>query len=856
MSEPAPVGTEARFKAMVARQIGVEPGDGVRLWLVRLVFRPPRPGQRDWAAHQSAALARYLRNELAVGQEDGTGTWLKRLFFRPRRRRGHLAADLRMARHQRGKHRRSMLLGRISHWLKPVYGVTSRASHAVSSRLPSVPWEGVSDHVRRWSTALDRVPHIKTLILLMALMVALAFWTTPLPLSAQFQLFILMCVVMAVTRRIPGRWPTMLMVSLSILMAGRYIWWRTTQTLHFTSPIEAVFGYVLYSAEIYTWIVLFFGYIQTAWPLNRQPKPLPGNTDLWPTVDIYIPTYNEPLSVVTPTVLAAKSMDWPRDKLRVYLLDDGSREEFQQFAVDVGVGYIIREEHHFAKAGNINHALRLTSGEYIAIFDCDHIPTRSFLQTTMGEFLADPKCSMVQTPHHFFSPDPFERNYDTFLRIPNEGSLFYGLVQDGNDFWNATFFCGSCAVIRRAPLEEVGGIAIETVTEDAHTSLKMHRRGYRSAYLGIVQAAGLATESLSGHIGQRIRWARGMAQIFRLDNPWTGKGLSFFQRICYSNAMLHFFYGIPRLVFLLMPCAYLYFGLHVFNADAVSVMAYVLPYLFVSGMANSRIQGQYRHSFWAEVYESVLAWYTVLPTTIAFINPKKGKFNVTAKGGLIEQEYLDWATSKPYVWLLAINLIGLVVGVVRIFTTQSDEPATVLMNMVWALFNVAMLGAAVGVAKEARQVRVAHHVPLRVPATLILPDGKTIACHTENYSTGGLGIVLPAELALERGCTIGVTLSRGSADYYFRAAVARLNGLHLGVKFEDWSYEKQTQLIQCTFGRADAWLRWEEALVPDKPLQSFVEVVEMGYQGVLRLFDACLDVAEATVLRRPRQPPG
>lgn len=856
MSEQAPKGVVARIKAELARQVGVKDGEGVRLWLVRLAFRQPALGQRDWAADGSETLARHLRNELALREGEGAGAWIKRLLFRPRRRRGHLAADLRQARHHRGKQRRSMLLGRAGRWFKPIYGAAGSASHAVSSRLPNVPWQRVSDRVDQWSAELDRVPYLKPIILMLALVVALVFWTTPLPLVAQFELFILVCVVMVVTRRIPGRWPTMLMVSLSLLMAGRYIWWRTTQTLHFTSPIEGVFGYILYLAEVYTWIVLFFGYIQTAWPLNRQPKPLPEDIDSWPTVDIYIPTYNEPLSVVTPTVLAAKSMDWPRDKLRVYLLDDGSREPFQQFAADVGVGYLTREEHRFAKAGNINHALRLTSGEYIAIFDCDHIPTRSFLQTTMGEFLADPQCSMVQTPHHFFSPDPFERNYDTFLRIPNEGSLFYGLVQDGNDFWNATFFCGSCAVIKRAPLEEIGGIAVETVTEDAHTSLKMHRRGYRSAYLRIVQAAGLATESLSGHIGQRIRWARGMAQIFRLDNPWTGKGLSFFQRICYSNAMLHFFYGIPRLVFLMMPCAYLYFGLHVFNADAVSVMAYVLPYLFIAGTANSRIQGQYRHSFWAEVYESVLAWYTVLPTTVAFINPKKGKFNVTAKGGLIEQDYLDWATSKPYVWLLAINLVGLVVGVVRIFTTQSDEPATVLMNMVWALFNVAMLGAAVGVAREARQVRLAHHVPLRVPASLTLPDGKTMACHTENYSTGGLGIVLPVELALERGTAIGVSLSRGSTDYYFRAVVARNSGIHLGLKFEDWSYEKETQLIQCTFGRADAWVRWEEALVPDSPLHSFVEVVEMGYQGVLRLFDAGLDVVETAVLRRPRQPPG
>src|SRR5690606_15175639 len=146
--------------------------------------------------------------------------------------------------------------------------------------------------------------------------------------------------------------------------------------------------------------------------------------------------------------------------------------------------------------------------------------------------------------------------------------------------WNATFFCGSCAMMRRAPLLEVGGVAVETVTEDAHTALKMNRAGYNTAYLAIPQAAGLATESLSGHIGQRVRWARGMAQICRLDNPLFGPGLSLGQRLCYLNAMMHFFYGLPRLVFLTAPLAYLLLDAHVFQATAFLIAAYALPHLF------------------------------------------------------------------------------------------------------------------------------------------------------------------------------------------------------------------------------------------------------------------------------------
>ncbi|RML93631.1 Cellulose synthase, catalytic subunit, partial [Pseudomonas syringae pv. maculicola] len=131
------------------------------------------------------------------------------------------------------------------------------------------------------------------------------------------------------------------------------------------------------------------------------------------------------------------------------------------------------------------------------------------------------------------------------------------------------------------------------------------------------QAAGLATESLSRHVAQRIRWARGMAQIFRTDNPLLGKGLSIGQRLCYANSMLHFFYGLPRLVFLTAPLAYLLFGAEVMHASALMITAYVLPHLAHASLTNSRIQGRFRHSFWNEVYEAVLAWYIMGPVLMA-----------------------------------------------------------------------------------------------------------------------------------------------------------------------------------------------------------------------------------------------
>lgn len=632
-------------------------------------------------------------------------------------------------------------------------------------------------------------------------------------------------------RKLPGRYVTQILIVLSLVASTRYLYWRVFDTMTFNTWGNAFFGTGLFLAELYAWIVLVLGYFQTAWPLERKPVPLPEDSTQWPTVDVFIPSYNEPLSVVRNTVYAAMAIDWPRDKINIYILDDGRRQEFADFALEAGVIHLTRTDNKHAKAGNINAAMKITHGEYVAIFDCDHMPTRTFLQVAMGWFLRDPKLAMMQTPHHFFSPDPFEKNLGTFRKVPNEGELFYGLVQDGNDLWNATFFCGSCAVLKRSVLEEVGGIAIETVTEDAHTALKMHRLGYTTAYLAIPQAAGFATESLGGHVGQRIRWARGMAQIFRVDNPLLGRGLKLAQRLCYANAMLHFFYGLPRLVFLTAPLAYLVFGSEVIQASAVTIALYALPHLLHANLTNSRMQGEFRHSFWAEVYESVLAWYILRPTLVAVINPKLGKFNVTDKGGLNAQEYFDWDIAKPYLILMSLSVLGLLAGLFRFLWVPDTDPDTVLLNLIWTVYNMMMLGASIAVANEARQVRTSHRVSMKLSGSLRTQGGRNFICSTTDYSDGGVGLEFPSPIELEVGEKVRLALFRGHEEYEFAAHITLVRDDRVGLQFDAMTTQQAIDFVQCTFARADAWVVWGDKRKPDQPLKSLREISRMGFLG-------------------------
>jgi len=677
-----------------------------------------------------------------------------------------------------------------------------------------------------WQNKLIKYIALTFILFLMAI-----FITIPFSLEAQAVFISFILLVAYSLRRVKGQMATIIMITLSVTTSSRYLWWRYTETLNWDDPLALFLGLGLLLAETYAWLVLILGFFQTINPLERKPIAMPKNTDLWPTVDVYIPTYNEPLSVVKPTTLAAMSIDWPADKLNVYILDDGKRPEFAQFAEQVGVGYLTRPDNNHAKAGNMNSAMRYTDGEYIAIFDCDHVPARSFLQMTMGQFLKDSKVCLVQTPHHFFSADPFERNLNNHSQVPNENMLFYGLIQDGNDMWDATFFCGSCAVLKRQALDDIGGFAFETVTEDAHTALRMQRAGYKTAYINIPQAAGLATDSLSAHIGQRIRWARGMAQIFRLDNPLLGKGLNLPQRLCYINAMLHFLSGVPRIVFLTAPLALIYFNAYIIYAPFLAIFIYVVPTLIQVKATNSRIQGKYRYSFWGEVYETVLAWYILKPTTVALFNPNKGKFNVTEKGGLNNKEHYDWGISKPYMVLLAINLLGIIVGTLRAFFGEPNQIGVLIISMAWATYNIIILGAAVAVAAEARQVRNSHRVKANFPAGIRLANGHTLKIKITDYSDNGVGIETEHAHLCRVNDKIELLMSRGNKQFSFTTYVTNTREKQFGLTLKDLSIEKQLAFIQCTFSRADAWLDWQNNFKHDRPSYSFKEVKKTSLRG-------------------------
>jgi len=630
---------------------------------------------------------------------------------------------------------------------------------------------------------------------------------------------------------------TMLLMIFSVFSTMRYAYWRVVQTWEGITSAghihhwDNVFVVLLLVAEFFAFSTLILGYFQTLRPLKRPPLPLGGDPKEWPTIDVLVPTYNEPLHVVRGTVLAAMALDYPAGKMRVFLLDDGRRDEFRKFAAQVGVEYVTRSNNAHAKAGNINQALQHTSGEFVAIFDCDHVPVRSFLRMTLGWFQRDLNLGLLQTPHQFYSPDPFERNLGQFRSVPNEGELFHRLVQDGNDLWNASFFCGSCAILRRSALDEIGGIAVETVTEDAHTALRMQRIGWNTAYLNIPLSAGLATESLAAHIGQRIRWARGMTQILRVENPLFASGLTFAQRLCYFNATTHFLFAIPRLIFLTVPLVYLVFGKVNIYGYTWAILAYAFPHLVLSSLTNSRVQGRHRFSFWNEIYEVVLAPYILFPTLLALINPRLGKFNVTSKGGVIRRSYFDRRMAIPYLLLLAFNVTGLVMAERR-YVADPVHRDTVMMNAAWCAYSTMILLAAASVAWEKRQLRSGACLRANVPTTLKPAGERSINGDTILISRTSVTVKLDEPLELAPGMSISLILGDRRWHCEVAALVAHSAGRRQHLFLPDLTDEQERQIERLAYSRRKAGRTLRDLQLNDRPLRSLAQIFLLAVRAV------------------------
>ena len=630
----------------------------------------------------------------------------------------------------------------------------------------------------------------------------------------------LMVLVLAITRVYsqPTGWPRAIVISVLVILTWRYFLWRATSTLNLETPLQGVFSLGLFFLEL---LILTSGSIQLLLLLRsrdrrREADVLSGDVlsgVYTPTVDVFIPSYDEPDFILRRTIMGCQAMEYgPKT---IYLLDDTRRPEMKALAAELGCEYMTRPDNRHAKAGNLNHAIPQTKGELLVVFDADFVPTRNFLSRTVG-FFQDQAVALVQTPQSFYNPDPIAYNLGLENVLTPEEEVFYRQVQRVRDGAGAVVCAGTSFVMRRSALESVGGFVTEAVSEDFFTGIQLAAKGHKLVYLNEKLSAGLAAENIAAHALQRIRWEQGTLQSFFIrSNPLTIPGLSPIQRLAYFEGLLHWFTSIARVGLLLMPLAYSFLGVVPLQVDGTELLYFFLPFYLVQLSAFSWLNYRSRSALLSDVYSLVLAFPLAITAFQVMVRPFSRGFKVTPKGTSSDRYHFNWSLAWPLIVIFVLTAVSLWINLGNCLTMMGD-PVNHLKGLglgwIWSGYNLVMLSIALLILLDApRQHRYEWFELQRVGRLEFGPDRRFWGVTTKLSEAGAeIALTQTGDAAPQDFLTQPVTFSLADEALTLQGTLTQWiasgeNFPQVTVKFSALSQAQHRRLVELLYCRPGQW---------------------------------------------------
>jgi cellulose synthase (UDP-forming) len=546
-------------------------------------------------------------------------------------------------------------------------------------------------------------------------------------------------------------WGRIFAISAVWLIVARYQSWRLFVTVlpAHGSWYEVGWVWFVYLVELFATADAVILYLMFSRGSNRTPEADVHEARLratppseLPNVDIYIPTYNEPMDVLEKTITGALCLDYP--SFQVWVLDDGRRPWLKELCRDKGAGYLTRGDNSHAKAGNINHALTKTNAPFVAIFDADFIPQQNFLMRTMG-FFADPKIGIVQTPHAFYNSDPMQTNLALRKSLPDDQRFFFEAIMPSRDAWDAAFCCGSNSVTRREALKSVGdALPTGSITEDMLLTLVLLRKGYVTRYLCERLAFGLAPENIEAFFVQRQRWARGGTQILFLSEGPLGADLGFIHRLMFLPS--HWLsQSATTTMTILTPLVFLWTGvLPLVNVTSSSIIDYIVP-MILALMGGMRILAPGKYFPLASQVLGSFQGFKILPTVLAtLIKPFGHAFKVTPKGKDARRSNYDRGIFWSAAGLIFLTIGGLVINSmpeIRII----DDALLLPVLAIWCVINVVVLFLVCMLSVQAPVQRSEERFKLDEAIGIFGADGNVSTGLIRDISLSGVAIAVDAD---------------------------------------------------------------------------------------------------------------
>ena len=460
----------------------------------------------------------------------------------------------------------------------------------------------------------------------------------------------------------PPNWVRLPVALVFLVLQVCYLAFRLTWTLSFDTMANGIVSVTFFLSELVVHARIAIGNFSLLHVTDRSQQADESERavragEYLPSVDVFLPTYSEPVDLLRRTIVGCQAMDYPN--MTIWLLDDMRRPQMHKLAEELGCRYLDRPDNSHAKAGNLNHAMQRSEGELIVFFDADFIPTRDFIARTAG-FFRDPEVAMVQTPQNFYNDDAVTRNLGLEHALEDEQKLFFRTLQPARDSANAIVCHGSCFVARRSAIEDIGGIPTETITEDWATSIKMQARGYKLLYLNEALSAGMAADTCGEFIQQRARWAQGTLQgLFATTHPLHVPGLGWKQRALHMASIFYYLGSVCNFLTLILPLFFLFGGVLVMKMTVPEMIFYRMPFTIGYYLLYSWLTLRTRSAFWSEFYDAFLAPTMGVTVLKSIFHPFGAGFRVTNKSHRTQRVSVNWQIATPFVVLLALHVAGI-----------------------------------------------------------------------------------------------------------------------------------------------------------------------------------------------------
>lgn len=635
------------------------------------------------------------------------------------------------------------------------------------------------------------------------------FWVVVPEFSHSFYLFLPTVVLFIVAQAVmklspqPKSWSRNIISVILLVLTFRYLLWRSLSSLNLSNPLDGVCSLVVFGLEL---VVLATSSLQLYLMLmtKDRSKEADGYSKavvaglFAPSVDILIPTYDEPEFVLKRTIVGCQALDYPNKK--VYLLDDTKRPEIENLARQLGCHYLTRRDNRHAKAGNLNHAIRKTNGDLITIFDADFVPTRNFLLRTVG-FFQKPKIALVQTPQSFYNGDPIARNLGLDRLLPSEEEVFYRQIQPMKDGAGSVLCAGTSFIVRRSALREVGYFVTESISEDYFTGIRLSAKGNELVYLNEKLSAGLAAESMAAHIVQRLRWARGTLQAFFIkSNPLTIPGLSFRQRLAHLEGLLNWFSIIPRFFFLLIPLFYTFLGVVPIVIDLQEILYIFLPYFLIQLSVFSWLNQRSRSLLFSDIYALVSCFPLAVAVIKIMLDPFGQGFKVTPKGISRDKFHYNWSLALP----IMLTFGGTFISLIKLLINHSSIQGNIDLVLIWSVYNLFVMAIALRAFLDIPNSSYAEWFDLK--QSVEISDGD-FTCWGELTSLSEIGAEIRVKQAIESDRTI--TLKFIEESLTVRAKITKIESIERGFKinlrFKNIALSQHRQLVEMLFCRPGQW---------------------------------------------------